>query len=147
MSAAVATTVAPPSSLHPAGRRRADARRLWFGLDALVTGANAVAYVALGGVLADHLGSGSGTYRAVGLGLLVFAIGVAAYAAWSDLLAASAGGWGRVIVALNAAWVAASLVVAASGLGDVTGPGRAWIAAQEVAVAGLTTMQSRTLRS
>jgi hypothetical protein len=53
-------------------------------------------------------------------------------------------GW--TIVAINAMWVVGSLVVAIAGLGDFTGVGRAWIAAQAAVVAALTAMQASTIR-
>lgn len=119
-----------------------DRRRLWFGLDAVVTGVNAVAYLALGGWLADQLGGSATTYRAAGTGLLVFAAAVAAYAAGRERH--SAAGWG--IVAVNVSWVLGSLAVAAAGLGTFDGLGRTWIALQAVVVTALTVMQARSLR-
>lgn len=115
--------------------------RSWFVLDAVVTGVNAVAYLAAAAVLADHLGSGPGTYRGVGAGLLLFAGAVGAYAARGTF---DRRGW--AIVAVNSAWVVASLVVAVSGLGDFEALGRTWIALQAIVVAGLTAAQIVALR-
>lgn len=58
-----------------------DARRRWFGLDAVVTGANALGYLALGAWLSEQLGATAATYRTIGAGLVLFAVSVGAYAA------------------------------------------------------------------
>jgi hypothetical protein len=119
-----------------------DARRTWFGLDAVVTGANALGYLALGGWLSDQLGASASSYRTIGGALLLFAVSVGVYAATDR--APRWAGWS--IVAVNASWVVGSLVVAAAGIGDVNGLGRAWIVAQAVVVAALTVMQASTIR-
>lgn len=119
-----------------------DARQRWFGLDAVVTGGNALGYLALAGWLSDQLGAGASSYRAIGAGLLVFAISVGIYAAGDR--APRWAGWS--IVAANASWVVGSVVVAAVGVGDVNGLGRSWIVAQAVVVAALTVMQASAIR-
>lgn len=120
----------------------ADARRRWFGLDALVTGANALGYLLLADRLAERLGGEAGTVRSVGAGLAVFALVVAGYAGTrgrrDDL------GW--TIVAANGAWVVVSLAVAIVGAGGFDGFGRGWIALQAVVVAALTALQVGAMR-
>jgi hypothetical protein len=120
-----------------------DARQRWFGLDAVVTGVNALGYLTLAAWLSEQLGTTSATSRAVGGGLLLFAIAVAVYAASER--APRWAGWS--IVAVNAAWVVGSLVVAAAGIGDFNGVGRSWIACQAAVVAALTALQSSTIRA
>lgn len=116
-------------------------RRLWFGVDAVVTGGNAVGYLALAGPLADLLGGDAATYRWLGVLLLGYAAVVAAYARST----ASAGaGW--AIVAANAAWVVASVEVAATGALDLEPAGRVWVAAQALVVGALAALQARSLR-
>ena len=116
-------------------------RRLWFGADAVVTGANGLAYLAAAPLLADLLGGEVATYRWVGLFLAAFAVGVAAYArsAMRPLL-----GWD--IVALNVVWVLGSVEVALTGALDLEPLGRGWVAAQAVVVGAFALMQARTLR-
>lgn len=121
--------------------------RFWFGLDAAITGANAIAYAGIAGTLADHLGGSVPTYRAVGLGLFVFSIVVAAYATSSDASTATRRALrrGSAIVVVNIAWVVASIAVAVADVGGFETAGRLWIAAQAAVVAGLATMQRSTL--
>lgn len=119
------------------------ALRLWFGLDALVTGVNAIGYLALASVLDGPLGADAATYRWIGAGLLVFSLVVGGYARATD----PAPGIGRAVVAVNAGWVAASLVVAATGALDLEPLGRCWVVAQAAVVAALTVQQARAQRS
>src|SRR3712207_2591908 len=70
------TNASPAAATAPVIR----SRRLWFGADAAVTGANALAYLAAAPLVADLLGGDTGTYRWIGLFLAVYAVGVAAYA-------------------------------------------------------------------
>jgi hypothetical protein len=128
------------SATLPAGAL--DARQRWFGLDAAVTGANAIGYLVLGSWLSDQLGTGAPTYRIIGGALLAFSIIVGLYAASSG--APRLVGWS--IVEANAVWVAGSVVVAAVGLGDFNGLGRTWVACQAVVVAVLTVLQASALR-
>ncbi|GAA1513414.1 hypothetical protein [Nocardioides humi] len=128
---------------RPAARPAAlAARRLWFAADALVTGANAVVYLAAAGPLADLLGGDAGTWRVVGALLL-------AYAALVGLYARSPRsrriGW--ALVAANLAWVVASLDVAVTGALDLDPLGRAWVVAQALVVAGFAGLQTRVLRA
>lgn len=133
-----ATSSTTASATDVATRRT----RFWFGADALVTGVNAVAYLAGAGLLADLLGGDASTYRVVGALLLAFTVTVALYArsALSPRL-----GW--AIVAGNAAWVIASLEVAATGALDLDGAGRVWVVLQALVVADLALMQARALRA
>jgi hypothetical protein len=104
-------------------------------LDALVTGANAVAYLALAGPLADLLGVPAGALRAIGAFLAVFAAGVWVVAARPNPPAV------RAIVAANVAWAAASLVAVAAEAWSPTTAGAVWIALQAVTVALFAALQ------
>jgi hypothetical protein len=106
-------------------------------LDALVTGANAVAYLALAGPLADLLGVPSGALRAIGAFLAVFAAAVWVVAARPvpNRAAVSA------IVAANAAWAAGSLVAFAADAWSPTTVGAIWIVLQAVTVALFAALQ------
>lgn len=118
----------------------------WFGADALVTGANAVAYLALSVPLVDVLGASRGTHLAVGTFLAVFALYVGAVALASRRAATPRrGAWAAVLV--NAAWVVGSVVVAVAALGDYSALGRSWLVAQAVVVGALAVMQARALRT
>lgn len=122
--------------------RALDDRRRWFWADAAVTGLNALGYLGLAGVLAGTLGATADTYRLVGGALLLFTVAVAAAAVDPDRRRRLA--WS--VVAVNGGWVVASLVVAAAGMGDLTGPGRGWVVAQAVVVGVLAGLQARSLR-
>lgn len=126
----LATTPATPTRL-----------RLWFGADAVVTGANALVYLVAAGPLADLLGGDAATYRVLGAFLAVYAAAVGLYARGG---LASAGGW--AIVGANAVWVAASVDVAVTGALDLGTTGRLWALAQALVVADLALLQARGLR-
>lgn len=132
------TTITAPRTA-PAADRRA---RLWFGADAVVTGANALAYLVVAGPLADLFGADAGTLRALGLFMVGYAVAVALYAR-SPLSA----GLGWTIVAGNAVWVVASLEIAATGAFDLDTAGRVWAVLQAVVVADLALLQARSLRA
>jgi hypothetical protein len=118
-------------------------RRRWFWIDAGVTGVNALGHLAAAGVLDGLLGATADTHRLIGGALLLFTVMVAAAA--SDLDRRRRLGWG--VVAANAAWVVASLIVAGDGAVDLTGLGRGWVVAQAVVVGALAGLQARALRT
>lgn len=115
--------------------------RLWFAADAVITGVNALAYLAAAGPLSDLLGGDPGTYRAVGVFLAGYAVAVGLYARSS---LSPRLGW--TIVAGNAVWVLASLEVALVGAFDLDGAGRVWVLLQALVVADLALLQARSLR-
>ena len=117
------------------------ARRVWFEVDAVVTGVNAVGYLAAAGLLVDLFDGDAATYRWIGVFLAVYAAAVAAYA-WSS--APARAGW--LVVAANEVWVLASLVVAAVGGLDLNAVGRTWVVLQAVVVGALALLQARALR-
>lgn len=128
-----------PSPMAPA--RDYDITVGWFAIDAGVTAITAIAYVFAGGLVEDLIGLSPDTGRAIGLGLLGFAAVVA--------LAATRSGprwlvW--AVVAVNAAWVLASLGVAISGALDLSIAGRCWTVAQAAVVGALAVLQTSALR-
>ncbi|GGN63328.1 hypothetical protein GCM10010112_22490 [Actinoplanes lobatus] len=111
--------------------------------DALVTGANGVAYLALAGVLTDVLGYPVSVQHAVGAFLAVFAIVVGVIATRPVLSRAAV----RAVIAVNVAWVLLSIVVLGTGAVEATTLGRVWMAAQAAVVAALAAIQGYALRS
>ena len=116
--------------------------RLWFAADAVITGVNAISYLAAAGPLADLLGGDAGTYRAVGAFLAAYALAVGLYARSSM---PGRVGWG--IVVGNLVWVVASLEVALTGAFGLDTAGRVWVVAQALVVADLALLQARALRA
>ena len=108
-------------------------------LDALATGSVAALLLALGGVVEDRLGLDRTLATAVGAGLLAWA----AFVAWVSVDCRPA--LVREVVAVNVAWVVASLVFAAAWDG-LTTLGVAVVVAQAVAVAALTALQAAARR-
>ncbi|GAB2713962.1 hypothetical protein [Streptomyces bullii] len=129
--AALARTSQPQSML-----------RRFLALDAVVTGANALAYLALSGPLGRLLDVD---------GLLLLALGafLAAYAAGVGLLASrrAPGAFGvRVVVEVNLAWSAVSLLALGLWLTPST-VGAVWTVFQSLTVAGFAVLQWTALRA
>ncbi|MET8892961.1 hypothetical protein [Streptomyces albogriseolus] len=120
-------------------RTGAPMRRL-LALDAVMTGANALAYLALSGPLGRFLGIGSGLLLGLGAFLAVYAAGVGLLAARPHPPAAGA----RLVVEANLAWTAASFLALALWLSPTTA-GAVWTVLQALAVGGLTLLQHRAL--
>jgi hypothetical protein len=106
-------------------------------LDAAVTGANGVAYLAGATVLDDVLGVSAGALRPIGAFLVGFAVVVAVVATRRPI----PGGAVRQLMAGNVLWVLASLAVAATGALDANGVGTAWTVLQAGTVAGFVALQ------
>ena len=117
--------------------------RLALRLDAVVTGANGIAYLALAGVLDGPLGIEASALRPIGAFLIVFAIAVAAV----SLRERPAPGAVRVIIAANLIWAADSLIVLIGGWLDPSTVGAVWIAVQAIVVAGFAGLQAAALRN
>jgi hypothetical protein len=116
--------------------------RLALKLDAVVTGANGVAYLALADVLAGPLGMPSGMLRVVGAFLLLFTVGV-----WFVAVRAAVrpGAVGVVIVA-NVAWGIESLALVAFDWFTPTTGGAVWTVLQALVVADFALLQVFALR-
>lgn len=121
---------------------RSDDRLLRFALvaDALASGVMGVALAAAAGPLAGWLGLPEALLRLAGLALLPWSAVVARVATRASLRRGAV----KAIIAVNAVWVAASLLVLA--LTGPTGLGVAFVLAQALAVAGLAAAQWIALR-
>ncbi|MFJ5552696.1 hypothetical protein [Streptomyces sp. NPDC093225] len=116
--------------------------RRFLGLDAVVTGANGLAYVAFSGPLGRLLGVGEGLVLELGLFLTVYALGVGALAARREPPALGV----RFVVEANLAWAALSVVALVVWL-TPTAAGAVWIPLQAVTVLGFAVLQQLALRS
>lgn len=115
--------------------------RRFVALDAAVTGANALAYLALSGPLGRFLGAGQGLLLALGAFLAVYAAGVGLLAARPHPPAAGV----RIVVEANLAWTALSLAALALWLTPTTA-GAVWTVLQALTVAGFAVLQHTALR-
>lgn len=106
-------------------------------LDAAVTGANGIAYLALAGPLHDLLGVDAGVLRGLGAFLVAFAALV--------LLAGTRPAPHRAavvaIVEANLLWATASVAVALLGTFDPTAVGTVWTLMQAATVAAFAAAQ------
>ena len=121
----------------------AEPLRTVLRLDAVVTGANGLAYLAAAPLLTDLLGVPSGALRGLGAFLLAFAAGVALVAARARI----ASGAVQVVVAANLLWTVASVAAVVAGRFDLTAAGTAWVLLQAAVVAGFAALQLSTLRT
>jgi hypothetical protein len=111
-------------------------------LDAVVTGANAVAYVAGAALLSDWLGLPVALLVAVGTFLAVYAAGVWHVATRPSVAAAAV--W--AVIALNVAWAADSFLMLAVDGFSPTLAGQVVVAVQAVGVLGFAALQYAGLR-
>jgi hypothetical protein len=112
--------------------------RLVLKLDAVVTGANGVAYLAAAGPLEDLLGVDAAVQRPIGAFLMLFAGGV-----W--LVATRPAIPHRAVLAIagaNAFWAIASLAFAIAGVSSPTTLGTVWIVLQALVVGGFASLQA-----
>lgn len=126
-------------SARLAGSDREGLLRLVLKVDAVVTGANAVAYVALAGPLADLFDLPVGFVRGIGVFLAVFAVAV-----W--LVALRPRPWAAAVIAANAPWVLASFALVLFDLHEPSTAGVLWIALQGLVVALFAALQVLGLR-
>ena len=148
-----ATPTTPKTVSRPQPRPKIRARleaadpnllvRLALRLDAIVTGANGVAYLAAAGLLDGPLGVEAATLRPIGAFLIVYAIAVALVSRPERPSPAAV----RVVIAANAIWAADSLIVLIGGWLDPTTGGAVWIALQALVVAGFAGLQTAALRN
>ncbi|MFD3750680.1 hypothetical protein ACFWVT_10595 [Streptomyces cyaneofuscatus] len=114
-----------------------DFARMALKLDAVATGLNGSAYLALATVLDSFFGVTTAVQYPVGAFLLVYALGVLAIGTRKEI---NRTGLTAVIVA-NVLWVALSLVVLISGVLSPTGVGAVWIVLQSLTVGGFAALQ------
>ncbi|MEF9521556.1 hypothetical protein ACN6LC_003286 [Streptomyces violaceoruber] len=115
--------------------------RRFLALDAAVTGANALAYLALSGPLGRCLGAGSGLLLVLGAFLAVYAGCVGLLAARSRPPALAV----RAVVEANLAWAAVSFAALALWLTPTTA-GAVWTVLQALVVAAFALLQHGALR-
>lgn len=115
--------------------------RRFLALDAVVTGANAVAYLVLSGPLGRFLGAGSGLLLALGAFLAVYTGCVALLAARPRPPALGV----RAVVEANLAWAAVSFAALGLWLTPTTA-GAVWTVLQALTVAGFALLQYAALR-
>ena len=111
-------------------------------LDAAITGANGIAYVAAAGVLDSALGYSQGVLIGAGAFLVAFAAAVLAIGTRITVSRAAVRG----VIATNVAWAIGSVVIALTGVLDATAAGTVWLIAQAATVAGFATLQGFALQ-
>ena len=116
--------------------------RIALKLDAVVTGANGLAYLVAAGPIGDALGLSPALLRGAGAFLLVFAALVALTATRPSVPRGAV----VAIIAANAVWAVDSLVAALAGWGSPTTAGTVWIVLQAIVVAGFAELQLTGLR-
>ncbi|HEX8705418.1 MAG TPA: hypothetical protein VF815_41680 [Myxococcaceae bacterium] len=116
--------------------------RLVLKLDAAVTGANALAYLALAPLLSELLGIPKEVQLPAGVFLLAYALAVLVTALRPAINRMAVS----VFIAGNALWSIASLAVVFAGALPATTLGSVWIVLQAVVVAGFAVLQSIGLR-
>ena len=117
--------------------------RFALKLDAVVTGANGLAYLAAASLLDSPLGLPESTLRLVGAFLLVFAGAVWWVGSRPEIRLGAV--W--VVVGANALWVLDSLLVAATDWSTPTTLGTVWIVLQALVVAGFAALQAVAARA
>ena len=113
--------------------------RLVLKLDAAVTGANGLAYLAAAGPLEDLLGVEAAALRGIGTVLILFAAAVWFASTRAEPPRAAV----PAIIAVNVAWVLGSLAFAAIGVSSPTTVGTVWIVLQAIVVAAFAAMQTQ----
>ncbi|HET6861125.1 MAG TPA: hypothetical protein VFH94_29010 [Streptomyces sp.] len=135
MSATLLTTLSRTTEPRTTLRR-------FLALDAVVTGANGLVYVAASGPVGELLGVGSALL--LGLGVLL-----ALYGACVGLLASRAQPSAflvKTVIEINLAWFVASLAALVLWLSP-TAVGTVWIPAQAAIVGGFAVLQHLALRA
>jgi hypothetical protein len=116
--------------------------RLVLKLDAAVTGANGVAYLAAAGPLEDLLGVSAGLLRPIGAFLVLFAAAVW-FVATRRVVPRTAV---LAIATANAVWALGSLVFAAAGASSPSTVGTVWVLLQALVVGSFAALQALTSR-
>jgi hypothetical protein len=116
--------------------------RVALKLDALVTGANGLAYLALADVLDGLLGVPAGTLRGLGAFLVAFAALVWLTGTRRQIRPAAA----EAVISANAAWVVASVSLVAFDWLTPSTAGVVWALMQAATVAGFAALQYAGLR-
>ncbi|WP_157253339.1 hypothetical protein [Nonomuraea typhae] len=126
----------------PVTAGRARFLRTVLAADALVTGANGLAYLAAAPLIGELLGPDAGLLRGLGAFLLVYGAAVALLAARREVSPAGT----RIVIALNVAWTLGSIAAVVLGLLEFTTIGAVWAIAQALAVGVFAELQIVGLR-
>ncbi|MEU9996995.1 hypothetical protein [Streptomyces sp. NPDC050848] len=116
--------------------------RRFLALDALVTGANALAYVAASGPLGELLGIDRALLLELGIVLAVYAAGVAWVASRAEPPVLGV----KAVVDINILWTVLSVVALVAWL-EPTTAGVVWTLVQAAGVAGFAGLQWSALRA
>ncbi|MEU6982412.1 hypothetical protein ABZ946_03170 [Streptomyces sp. NPDC046324] len=116
--------------------------RRFLALDALVTGANGLAYLGASGPLGELFGVDSGLLVELGVLLTAYAVAVAWVAGRPQPPALGV----KLVVDVNILWTVLSVVSLAAWL-EPTTAGVVWTLAQALAVAGFAVLQWSALRA
>lgn len=118
------------------------AYRVWFRVDGIVTGLNAVAYLALHQLLPGVLGSTAALYLAVGIILAVVTVGLLVVA-WS---VSRPRVLPELLATINVIWAAGSFLIAIVNPFALTALGIVWTIAQGVIVLAFAIVQFGALK-
>ncbi|WP_309056461.1 hypothetical protein [Streptomyces sp.] len=135
MSQALLAGLARTTRPHSALRR-------FLALDAVVTGANGLAYLAASGPLGELLGVDAGLLLELGVFLTLFAAAVGALATRPQPPALAV----KLVVDANVLWAVLSLVALVAWL-EPTTAGTLWTPVQAATVAGFAALQWTALRA
>ncbi|MFG1794083.1 hypothetical protein [Nocardia sp. NPDC049149] len=116
--------------------------RMSLRIDAVVTGVNGLAYLALSGPLESLLGLDSRIGIPIGVFLTLYGLGVAFISAPATINTAMV----RVVIAGNAAWSVVSLAALVEGALDLNLVGGIWTVMQAATVGGFAALQYLGLR-
>ncbi|MEV0249616.1 hypothetical protein AB0H76_23650 [Nocardia sp. NPDC050712] len=116
--------------------------RLSLRADALITGVNGLAYLALSGPLESLLGLDRELGIPIGIFLTLYGIAVAVIGAPADPSTAAA----RAAVLVNAAWVVLSLAALVTGTLDLNLAGSIWAVMQAGTVGAFAALQYLGIR-
>jgi hypothetical protein len=116
--------------------------RLALKLDAVVSGANGVVYLAFAGSLADGLGLSEAALRGVGAFFVVYATTIWVVATRERVNRTAV----RAVIVGNLIWAVDSIIVLAAGWLDPETVGAVWIALQALVVGGFAALQGLALR-
>ncbi|PXX60200.1 hypothetical protein DFR70_11040 [Nocardia tenerifensis] len=116
--------------------------RLSLRLDAVVTGVNGLAYLALAEPLESLLGLDTEIGLPIGIFLTLYGVAVAIIGTRQTISPNGA----RAVIAGNAAWVVLSLAALVEGALDLNTVGSVWAVMQAVTVGGFAALQYLGLR-
>jgi hypothetical protein len=121
-----------------------DAKLLRFALkqDAIGSGANGVVYLAAAAIFGEMFGLPAAFLYPIGAFLVAFAAALLFLATKPRVSRPAVG----VVIAVNTAWVVASVELLIAGWFPLTGLGTALVIAQAVVVAGFTALHLAGLR-